>query len=99
MKTRFDWSDHDGADALGVWPSVVFRYRMTGVPNHQIKRLSALNRALAKDVDPPRRGVPKRARRVCLHPLRLQSRAVVHDRDRLAGTRAQELRLVPVRTS
>jgi hypothetical protein len=60
VKLRFDWSDDDVADVLGVWPSVVSRYRITGVPEHQIKRLRTLNRASPGEVDPPRRQVPKR---------------------------------------
>jgi hypothetical protein len=36
VKARFDWSDHDVADALGVWPSVVSRHRMSGVPQRQL---------------------------------------------------------------
>jgi hypothetical protein len=60
VKGRFGWSDHDVADALGVWPSVVSRYRRTGVPKHQIARLPALTRTSPSDVDPPRRLVPKR---------------------------------------
>jgi hypothetical protein len=60
VKTRFGWSDRDVADALGVWPSVVCRYRMTGVPDHQLRRLRELARTPPADVDPPRSRVPKR---------------------------------------
>jgi hypothetical protein len=60
VKTRFGWSDHDVADALGVWPSTLSRYRLTGVPEHQIQQLQVLARLTPADVDPPRQRVPKR---------------------------------------
>jgi hypothetical protein len=60
VKLRFGWSDHDVADALGVWPSVVSRYRRSGVSAQDMERLRALSRLSPSDVDPPRRLVPKR---------------------------------------
>ena len=32
VKARFDWTDHAVADALGVHPFAVSRYRLTGAP-------------------------------------------------------------------
>jgi hypothetical protein len=55
VKARFDWSDHDVADALGVYPSVVSRYRLTGVPHHRVRVLRKLERVLPDEVELPRR--------------------------------------------
>jgi hypothetical protein len=55
VKARFDWSDHDIADALGVWPSTVSRYRVAGVPDGQIRHLRQLDRMSVKDVPKSRR--------------------------------------------
>ena len=60
VKAGFGWSDHDVADALDVWPSAVSRYRLRGVPDHQVQRLYKLVGLSPADVDPPRRLVPKR---------------------------------------
>ncbi len=62
IEARFGWSDHDVADALGVWPSAVSRYRVNGVPNRKIPALRRLAELSPGEVDPPRRLVPKRGR-------------------------------------
>jgi hypothetical protein len=55
VKARFDWSDHDVADALGVYPSAVSRYRLTGVPDRQLRALRNLGHLDPQDVALPRR--------------------------------------------
>jgi hypothetical protein len=55
IKARFGWSDHDVADALGVYPSAVSRYRFQGVPEYQIPALRKLERLSADEVVLPRR--------------------------------------------
>jgi hypothetical protein len=62
IEARFGWSDHDLADALRVWPSVVSRYRVKRVPNIKIPALRRLAEMSPGEVDPPRRLVPKRGR-------------------------------------
>jgi hypothetical protein len=62
IEARFGCSDHDVADALGVWPSAVSRYRVNGVPNIKIPALRRLAEMSPGQVDPPRRLVPKRGR-------------------------------------
>lgn len=81
VKARFDWSDHDPADALGVWQSVVSRYRISAVPTHQVERLRTLARLSPAEVGPPRRRVPKRG--AAGLPPYAKERAV--GRDRQAG--------------
>ncbi|MGH7912026.1 MAG: hypothetical protein ACREOV_09910 [Candidatus Dormibacteraceae bacterium] len=55
VKARFDWSDIDVADALGVWPSTVSRYRITGVPAVRIEQLRELSVRAVSEVAAPRR--------------------------------------------
>jgi hypothetical protein len=42
VKAHLDWSDRDVADTLGVYPSAVLRYRLSGVPDRQLRALRML---------------------------------------------------------
>jgi hypothetical protein len=57
VKARFGWSDRQLALALGVTPTVVYRYRRSGVPDHQASRLRRLSRLPVDGAaaSPPRR--------------------------------------------
>jgi transcriptional regulator with XRE-family HTH domain len=84
VEARFDWSDHDLSDALGVWPSVISRYRRNGVSAYDIERLRALSRLSPAEVDPPRRLVPKRG----VSGLPLSVRQGLTPRQRQTGRRS-----------
>ncbi len=55
VKYRFDWSDHDLADALGISESLVSRYWLRGVPDRHLVRLGELSRLEKDQVPGPRR--------------------------------------------
>ncbi len=55
VKARLDWSDHDIADALGVHPSAVSRYRLTAVPARHIPVLRNLEGMNPEEAVPSRR--------------------------------------------
>jgi hypothetical protein len=55
VKARFDWSYDDIADALGVYPSAVSRYRLSGVPDRELRVLRTLEHRDPEDVALPRR--------------------------------------------
>jgi hypothetical protein len=84
VKAQFGWSDHDLSDALGVWPSVISRYRLHGVPANHIERLGALSRLSPSEVDPPRRLVPKRG----VSSLPISARQALTPRQRETGHRS-----------
>lgn len=57
VRRRFDWSDHDIADALGVNWSTVSKYRLTGLPDRQVSRLRKLASLNPENAALPRRQV------------------------------------------
>jgi hypothetical protein len=54
MSARFGWSDGDIADALGLSPSTVPRYRLKGVTEHRVRVVGKLARMPAEDTAIPR---------------------------------------------
>lgn len=55
VQRRFDWSQGDVAEALGVGPAMITRYRQNGVPAHQIARLQQLAEMAPENAPTPRR--------------------------------------------